>query len=270
MNKRNVAIAMLPSLLTLGNLACGFMAISLLSEVDFLRNYRFKYAAWLIIAGMIFDMLDGPIARLTKQSSEFGGQLDSLADMTSFCIAPALLAGQMVRVLVAAETPRTAWIFSSVFAICGALRLARYNAEKHDDTQGVSNFTGLPSPGAAGFMVSIVLVYFEFLDHQDFDNLDQMQHGGWLMLVKLMPMFAMLSGLLMVSRFKYIHFANKFLNGRQPFMHLVATVFLLLIFASIPEITLLVIFTAFLLSGPVMTLVNYLRGSLKEEEQTIF
>ena len=139
-------IFLLPSLLTTGNLFCGFLALVLASQ------QRYTEAAISIFVGMLMDMLDGKVARMTKTTSQFGVELDSLADVVSFGVAPAFVLYSMAL----APLGRAAWLGAFLFVICGALRLARFNVYA-----GVTDkryFVGLPIPAAAGVVASMVLL----------------------------------------------------------------------------------------------------------------
>src|SRR5213080_1359145 len=143
--KRGRGIVLLPSLLTTGNLFCGFFALLLTVEG------RFSDAALAIFVAMIMDMLDGRVARLMKATSQFGVEFDSLADVVSFCVAPAF----MLYTLALARLGRAAWLGTFLFVICGALRLARFNV--HSGVSDRRYFVGLPTPAAAGIVASVVL-----------------------------------------------------------------------------------------------------------------
>ena len=138
-------IHILPSLFTTGNVFCGFYA--------FIAVFQEKYyiAAWAIVLAMIFDVLDGRIARMTKTTSAFGVQYDSLADIISFGMAPAFL----VYSWVLQPFDRVGWMAAFLFLLCAALRLARFNVTKPDVTG--DHFLGLPTPAAAAVLASIVI-----------------------------------------------------------------------------------------------------------------
>ena len=138
-----------PSLFTLGNMACGFYA--LLSSV----RGEFVSSATAIIAGMIFDALDGRVARLVHGESSFGVEFDSMADFLSFGVAPA----HMMYAFILKDYGFWGYPMAFVYALCGGLRLARFNAMAHDGVGSKSHFTGLPIPGGAGFLASFVLLY---------------------------------------------------------------------------------------------------------------
>jgi CDP-diacylglycerol--serine O-phosphatidyltransferase len=138
--------AQLPSVLTVGNLFCGFAAI-----IQAL-HHEFAFAAQLVVVAGIFDVLDGRVARLTGTTSELGAELDSLADLVSFGVAPAVLAYEWG--LVPHGQP---FVAAFVFVMCAALRLARFNVLRQ--TADGRSFTGLPSPAAAGMVVSLVALH---------------------------------------------------------------------------------------------------------------
>ena len=140
-------IHILPSLFTTGNVFCGFYAfVAVLNE-------HFYFGAWAIAIGMIFDGLDGRIARLTKTTSAFGEQYDSLADIITFGMAPAFLAYSWVL----KPFGRLGWMAAFLFLLCAALRLARFNVTKPEIRS--QHFIGLPSPAAAVVVASIVIAF---------------------------------------------------------------------------------------------------------------
>src|SRR3954452_17287497 len=165
MSEPNPKIYLLPNLMTMGNLFCGFTATlrilegALLQSVDVIAaGELFHTAIWFILGACFFDLLDGRLARLGGHESAFGREFDSLADTVSFGVAPAL----MVYRIVLQEFPRACWIIAFVYLACGALRLARFNtvsAQQDFDGEGESskNFTGFPIPAAAGLIASITL-----------------------------------------------------------------------------------------------------------------
>lgn len=140
---------LLPSLFTLGNMACGFYA--LLASVQ----GEFAASATAIIAGMVFDALDGRVARLVQGESMFGVEFDSMADFLTFGIAPA----HMMYAFILKDYGPWGYPAAFVYALCGGLRLARFNAVAHDTGGSKTHFTGLPIPGGAGLLASFVLLY---------------------------------------------------------------------------------------------------------------
>src|SRR5438093_11789909 len=160
-------VAVLPTLFTLGNLWCGFFAIVVAARVarpssdvpyigDDLENCAI--AAGLIVLAMLFDALDGYVARLAKSPSDFGAQLDSLADLVTFGVAPAYLLVKMCP-YVTLWNKQAVWIIGCAFLTCVALRLARFNVEASDDDNH-REFTGLPSPAGAAAVASYAFLFW--------------------------------------------------------------------------------------------------------------
>src|SRR2546426_8203001 len=143
--KRRRGMFLLPSLLTTGNLFCGFFALLLTA------GHRYQEAALAIFVAMVMDLLDGRVARLMKVTSQFGVEFDSLADVVSFCVAPAFL----LYTFALRDLGRPAWFGAFLFVICGALRLARFNVQT--GTADRRFFIGLSTPAGAGIVASSVL-----------------------------------------------------------------------------------------------------------------
>ncbi|HEY3246348.1 MAG TPA: CDP-alcohol phosphatidyltransferase family protein [Phycisphaerae bacterium] len=270
--RRLKAIAVLPTLLTLGNLICGFAAIHFCLRAmytlgagvtpDFRLTLNNPYlemwfpthlaiGAGLIFLGMFFDMFDGWAARATQRTGDFGGQLDSLADVVTFGVAPALL---VIAVVTSAVPPaeltmsplashwggRIAWVCAALYAACAALRLARFNVENEHAEQAHMSFRGLPSPGAAALLASLVIL------HETMGPLP----GRWL--VRSLPFWTGAAGLLMVSRIPYIHFANAFLRGRRSLLHVMLIIAVLGLFIASPALTSVAVLIGYVLSGPAL------------------
>ena len=203
-------IYLLPNLMTAGNLFCGFLAtLKILEGTLAIKsatllghaasfdagNEQFKFAIWCILAACVFDLLDGRLARLGGTDSSFGREFDSLADVVSFGVAPALLVS---RVLLR-EFQTLGWIVASVYLICGALRLARFNCIAIANVPGTSkDFKGFPIPAAAGLVASITLFLMWLTDDRIEHRLTQ-----WV----LPPLLLFLSWM-MFSSFKYPSFKN--------------------------------------------------------------
>ncbi len=155
-------IYLLPNLMTAGNLVCGFVAIiSIIQAIDVggiaaLDDSRehFVRAIWFILAGCLFDVLDGRLARLGGQESAFGQEFDSIADIVSFGIAPALL---VMSVILNEFSDRFSILVASVYLVCGGMRLARFNCIAAKGVAVTSNFKGFPIPAAAGLISSLTL-----------------------------------------------------------------------------------------------------------------
>ena len=153
-------IAIIPTMLTLGNAVCGFSSIVLASKIDGLpeSKYLFFSSAGLLFLAMVFDALDGYVARLSKSASDFGGQLDSLCDAISFGVAPAFL---LLRMGLDWEAPlirQAIAVIAVLYMVCAILRLARFNVQNSPDPASHKRFKGLPSPGAAGCVASLAIM----------------------------------------------------------------------------------------------------------------
>jgi len=222
--KRLKYIAVLPSFITLMNGACGFIAIVFASQSPEIAWYllrdlnvtSFSLVGYIIVLAMIADVLDGRVARLTRTTSDFGGQLDSLCDTISFGIAPAFLMIRMSEFYLETavfQNPafsviiNRAIFFSAIFYVmCAVVRLARFNVENEEDEASHMNFAGLPSPAAAGVVVSIIIFHQQFLS-----GIAAFQ----IIMVFLLPLVTFFSGVLMVSRLRYPHLPNQMLRVKK-------------------------------------------------------
>src|SRR2546426_3582673 len=205
MNEQPSKIYLLPNLMTAGNLFCGFTATLKILEGALLQSSNpdaagdlFHAAIWFILGACIFDLLDGRLARLGGHESPFGRELDSLADIVSFGLAPAL----MVYRIVLQEFPRAGWVVAFIYLACGALRLARFNCIVANNTGGGKEFKGFPIPAAAGLIASLTLLMLWLAEGEH-------HLGKWKFV--LPPLMLFLS-FMMFSRFRYPSF--KALNWR--------------------------------------------------------
>lgn len=257
-----MSLQVLPTLVTLGNVLAGFLALSYL--VDAAGSPGGREALWLKAAGAIFfgmicDALDGRVARLTGAASAFGAELDSLADMITFGVAPALLAKSVVEVEFPGLPPRLSTVLAMVYVLGAALRLARYNVESQrvqEPGHVTRTFRGMPSPGAAGLPASLVLFRHEFADAA-FPWLP------WLFLVG-----TPVAGLLMVSRFAFPHVMNRWLTGARSPVTILVLVVLLFLTLQHWEASLAGLFWAYAATGPVAAGVRALfrRGTAEGDE----
>lgn len=242
---------LLPNLLTSASLFCGFWSITETLRGDYVT------AAWLLIAAGVFDGLDGRVARMTNTTSAFGVQYDSLSDMVSFGVAPAVLA--FTWALRFAFEPKIGWTLATMYVICGAFRLARFNV--HFDPAEKTYMTGLAIPAASGG-ASLSVLFFS--------------HVGWVTpegtfaYPSLMLVVMALVAFLMVSRIKYYSFKSVDVFRRRP----LRVILLVILFASIvrvwPHQTLYFMFVAYVLSGPVRHAVRwYLHGPDEDTEALI-
>ncbi len=197
-NDHNPRIYLLPNLMTAGNLFCGFAAVLRIydgaQDNDFaIAAAKFHDAIWFILAACVFDLLDGRLARLGGHESPFGREFDSLADVVSFGMAPALLVYQIVL----GEFRNLGWMIAFVYLACGTLRLARFNCVAANGHGGADkSFSGFPIPAAAGVIVSITL-FMLWLDE------GQRTIGPWK--YALPPLMLFLS-FMMFSKFRYPSF----------------------------------------------------------------
>ena len=227
---------LLPNLLTTGSLFCSFWAmISVLYERDF------RQAAFLIIAAVIFDGLDGKVARWTKTTSPFGVQYDSLSDLVSFGVAPAIIAHAWA--LQYAYDPRLGWVAAFLFLLCGALRLARFNVHTEDQTADPRFFSGLPIPGGAMFVIATVL----FAQHMGWTNDD-----GSCAFPNLFMLVLLIVSLTMVSTLQYYSFKDADLVRRRPLWILVLVAMLIIVIVVERAKTLYAVVLIYVLHGPVL------------------
>jgi len=227
--KVHKGIYILPNMFTTLNIFCGFYAI--ISSV----SGNFKIASFSILIAVIFDALDGKIARATHTTSRFGVEYDSLSDLISFGLAPALLIYYWALVPLG----KLGWLAAFMFMACGALRLARFNA--NEGKVASDYFQGLPIPAGA----AMNSVTYLFLSRLGLDG----NISPWLLLIQLYIL-----AFLMVSSLKYESFKKAELFTKMRFQSLVGfiLVFVLIVYAK--SIALFIIFLMYVLSGPVMTL----------------
>jgi CDP-diacylglycerol--serine O-phosphatidyltransferase len=226
-NKRK-GIYLLPNLLTTAGLFSGFYAVVMS------MNNHFESAAIAIFVAMIFDGLDGRVARITNTQSDFGAEYDSLADMVSFGMAPALVAYNFGL----AELGKIGWLAAFVYVACAALRLARFNTQlgKADN----NFFQGLASPAAAALVAGMVWVGVDYeIDGNEFGIVVALVTG--------------ISGLLMVSNFKYNSFKTVDWHGKVPFVAILVVMLVFIVVATAPSLVLFIAFLLYAVAGPVNT-----------------
>jgi len=231
-------VFVLPTLFTVGNLFCGYLSIW-----ASIRG-TFESAAALVIVAAVLDALDGRVARLTNSTSAFGEEYDSLADLVSFGVAPAVLAYSWGL----ADFHRLGWMASFLFVVCGSMRLARFNIQ----TKVVDKryFVGLPIPAGAATIVTLVLATPDGL-------VSRVWMTGLLVLTIVVSY-------LMISTIRYRSFKDLDLRRRRPawILPLIAAVFVVVGFE--PKISLLVLALTFAASGPAAKLFGLLRRKPKE------
>jgi CDP-diacylglycerol--serine O-phosphatidyltransferase len=232
--KRRRGIYILPNLLTTAALFAGFFAI-----VQSM-NGQFEYAAAAVFVAMAMDGLDGRVARLTHTESDFGKEYDSLADMVSFGLAPALVAYEWAL----SGLGKLGWLAAFIYAAAAALRLARFNTQvKQADSR---YFRGLPSPAAAGLVTGLVWVLHSYGIP-----------GREISLVALA--FTVLAGGAMVSNIRYHSYKHINLKGRVPFVAMLAVVAVFVLVSLDPPQVLFGLFLLYALSGPLLALVGLIR-----------
>lgn len=265
------SVYFLPSLATLGNAVCGFGAMYVAGldpqkiEVDpwtqFFALHQYAVAAYLIFLAMIFDALDGRLARFTRHTTDFGGQLDSLADVVSFGAAPAFIALQLchdsLRSLPIAVT-RLIWVSGALYMSCAALRLARFNVSNEHGEQHHFSFLGLPSPGAAAAVASTVLMQQELLREGLLHHSDLLQNLA-IGCVWALPLIVFATGLLMVSALRYPHLVNQYLRGRRSIGRLIFVLIGLLLMIVAHQYTLAVGCLGYAFWGPIYGLYRRFR-----------
>ena len=255
--RRRKMIAVIPSLLTIGNAVCGFACITYAAKVGpegaaTVGLYtHLHFAALMIFGAIVFDGLDGPIARLAKQTSEFGAQLDSLADAISFGVAPAFLMLKFSPVL----HPRLLWGIAVLYMLCAVLRLARYNVNKNDD-QLKGAFQGLPSPAAAGTVASLVIIGPSLLQWTRPEATDFVRRTGEILLEITsysLPIVVFLVACLMVSRVRYPRL-SEMVNARGSYRQLVNLIFMIVAVFAVHELAIPLIFLYFVGGAPLRAL----------------
>lgn len=266
MSSREPKIYLLPNIMTAGNLFCGFAAILKIIEASLLNAagepvaMRYHVALAFILGACVFDLLDGRLARLGGQESPFGREFDSLADIISFGLAPALLVYQIVL----QDFHRTGWIIAFVYLLCGALRLARFNclsaaAKEEGDAEFSTAFDGFPIPAAAGVIASLTLFMLWI-------NEEQKTIGSWKF--ALPPTLLFLS-FMMFSHVKYPSFKGLNWHSQRSLPRFLLII-LILIFAGVNyEWMPALLFVLFLLYGFVRPFLSKpLRDEIEEEEPT--
>jgi CDP-diacylglycerol--serine O-phosphatidyltransferase len=257
-------ITILPSLITILNGACGFAAIGFASKgaASPLSGAGqlpyFAIAGYMILLAMLADMLDGRLARMSQSTSSFGGQLDSLCDIISFGVAPAFLMLKIMEHKLATLTELNAaienllhrffWLTAAAYISCAAIRLARFNVENEQDESAHMSFVGLPTPAAAGVVVSLVIFHQEALPQLSDKNttLYLICENA---VIYALPFLLLAAAALMVSRIRYPHVLNQYIKGKKPFAYLIrALLFLALVIWS-RQAALVLIFCGFAASG---------------------
>lgn len=239
-------IYLLPNLITTASLFCGFYSI-----IASLKEH-FVVAAVTILAALVFDGLDGRIARFTNTTSKFGAEYDSLSDVIVFGVAPSFLAYNWAMSFYG----KWGWLAAFLFVLCGALRLARYNIQIGMIESKV--FNGLPIPAAAAIVATTVF----FFDYAGVEG--KFQNPSMLF-------FVVVLSILMVSNIKYYSFKDMKLFAREPFMTFFSLIILLIVLVAIPEIVAFVALLGYAISGPIWWLAKFsqkMRRKAKEKKNS--
>ncbi|MDF1825637.1 MAG: CDP-diacylglycerol--serine O-phosphatidyltransferase [Verrucomicrobiales bacterium] len=240
----NPQVYLLPNLMTAGNLACGFSAV--VTIFDGMRDDSggaadFHLAIFLILGACLFDALDGRLARIKGQESMFGREFDSLADIVSFGIAPALL---VMDIVLSSFDNRLGWTIAFVYLLCGGMRLARFNclaqeAAEHPERVTSRDFVGFPIPAAAGLIASLT-IFILWL------NEGATEIGAWrYVLLALMILLAFM----MLSEFRYPSFKALNLKARRSLVWLFVAVLILVCAVNFVEFVPLGIFLSYFVYG---------------------
>src|SRR5213075_2591525 len=245
-------IYLLPNLLTAGNLFCGFLAMTRIVEADITASnfsHVIRNAIFFIILACLFDLLDGRVARMGGYESPFGREFDSLADIISFGAAPAFLVHRVVLRDVFEKHPEIGWFIASVYLICGAFRLARFNClAAQSNGGGGKEFHGFPIPAAAGLVASITL-FLLWLDDYGWLE-DRFARTPWRY---VLPVIMVFLSIMMVSEVKYPSFKKLDWRARRTFPKMVGTIlvvgFLVILRRQVIPVVLPILFTAYLIYG---------------------
>jgi len=237
-------IYVLPNLFTTASLFSGFYSI-----IASMKG-MYEIAAWTILIAMVFDGLDGRIARMTRTTSKFGAEYDSLADLVAFGVAPAILSYHWALM----SFDKWGWLAAFLFVTCGALRLARFNVQTAIIDSKV--FNGLAIPAGASVIATAVLLYFKMGGEGQFNHLS----------ILIGTIFV---ALLMVSSIKYYSFKDLNFFARKPFMSFVLIVLILVIVIAEPQIMICTFSFGYALSGPAWLIYKLSRKMRTDKEQQV-
>jgi len=268
------SVYFLPSMATLGNAICGFASMYVASLdrsepnpdawTTWFQVHNFVAAAYLILIAMLFDALDGRLARFTRHTTDFGGQLDSLADVISFGCAPAFLALHLFKAIHPEHWPwamtvpgippmvsRLVWAIGALYVSCAALRLARFNVSNAHGEQHHFSFLGLPSPGAGGAIAALVLMQQDLSLAQWHNSvITSIASSAACACVWCLPIVVLATGLLMISNVRYPHLVNRYLRGRRSIGRLILVLAFVLLFLVAHRYVLAIGMVLYALMGP--------------------
>ncbi len=230
------SVPILPSLITLGNVFLGFLAMAKVADAVWIGpNFTpeviaiFEVAAVLVFAAMVLDAIDGRVARMTNQTTAFGAQLDSLADVVTFGVAPALIAKVLINFHegptgLLPTHPKIYYFCAAIYVLCAAMRLARFNVETGADEDDHKEFKGLPTPGAAAVICAIVAFICSREDQTALISNTLLPTNVHDYLIVAMPATLVCVGLLMVSKLPYPHMFYTLVRRRHSFPFLATLV----------------------------------------------
>ena len=236
-NGEKVKIYFLPNLMTAGNLACGFFALTWIFKYEGQGDFEpIQWAIYLILVAFVCDFLDGRLARLAKKESQFGREFDSLADIVSFGAAPAFL----VYRIVLQDFHRASWVIAAVYLVCGGIRLARFNVlSQIGGKKSSKEFIGFPIPSAAALVVSVTLFIIWLQERER-------TLGKWRF---ALPVLMVLLSVLMVSNVRYPTFKQMDWTPQRSVAAFAAAVVIAMLVAVSYQVTLALLFVLYLLYG---------------------
>ncbi len=263
-----------PTLLTLGNVIMGFAAIYFAAKpTEYSGPFGWSSLTWagaLVLVGLFLDSIDGMVARMTNGMSEMGNQLDAMADLITFGVAPAFLLLRLTSNYIGPESDMVAgpdadnlvakvvWAIAAFYVCCAALRLAKFSVAHSEDIESsTSIFEGLPSPGAAGTVVSLIILHQFYLG-----PLGPNEPPTWFPQYSafVIPIVTLLCAIAMVSTIPYPHFTNRFLKGKSTMGYILRLSVIMILIIVEPEVILTFGFVIYALSGPVCSLWRWTRG----------
>jgi CDP-diacylglycerol--serine O-phosphatidyltransferase len=261
--QENKMVYLLPNLMTAGNLFFGFAAVLNILEGTIRRTTEnsdwisyYQFSLYCIIGAFVCDMLDGRLARLGGTESPFGREFDSLADIVSFGVAPALLVFKIVLV----EMDRWGWVIASIYLACGALRLARFNVlAAQPDRKGLKEFTGFPIPAAAGLIASITLLLLHVYEQER-------AIGPWKYALAALMLFL---SYMMFSKFRYPSFKALDWRAQLSVPRLLAYVMVIGMVIAFYRYALAALFTGYLFYGFIRPYISKKwRADFDEDDET--
>jgi CDP-diacylglycerol--serine O-phosphatidyltransferase len=264
-DESRLKIYFLPNLLTAGNLFCGFVALTKIVEADPMGDNfvgQINFALIFILLACVCDLFDGRVARWGGAESPFGREFDSLADLISFGVAPAFLVHRIVLRDVFVQHPELGWFIASIYLICGAFRLARFNVLSTYASGGSKDFVGFPIPSAAALVASLTL-FIMWVEEKDFTV-------GYLRYV--LPVLMLFLSWMMVSQVRYPSFKSLNLRATRTFTKtLVAILFVGCVIVFREKILVFILplfFTAYLIYGFVRPRISRaMRREIEDEDE---